>query len=633
MFNILKKQPPYDLLVKILIIGQSLYFALINILQFNFFKYHDFDLAVHAQTLWNIVHGSIYTSILGIDFLGNHANFILFLIAPVYFIFQHPITLLVLQALALSWAAYPLYRIAKKEIGEKWAMGIVVLYLCYPALSYVNLFEFHPSSFATFFLLCMLYYLKQNHFGKFMAFLILSLLCQENIPLAVIPVGIYAFCIKKSWKWFLVPTGLGILWFIITIKWVIPYFNNNTIHFFTIYEHLGKSLPEIAFYLIAYPFETFKLIFSYKNFVYMRDLFMPALYLPLANLRILLIGPMLLQHLLSLRNSEHTIFYHYTAEMIPFIFYAAIYSLKNFSSKGLIIKHPVVQRIVIIAGVLFCSAHIYHHQAAIGRYISFAKNNVWVRTKDRLIQQIPSSASVITTFEFLPKLSQRANLFSLHHILMGTYTLSKKPYHIDVPIDYALIDFNDPLTMNSSRSSYIPGIAEKNLHKFLYAHNWEIIDNLGSLVLMKNGGNLPFNLSRKVEHLPTIPTMINHVINDDILFLGYTLKAGRHFYDLTLFWKCLQKTNRFYEATFKIIDKKGEVVWSTALPIGYRIYPTYSWQPDEFYEDRFKVLIPEEQLQPGQGILEIFENRYYTFNKQHPLTNVNIPINLKSKND
>src|ERR1035441_6286533 len=63
-------------------------------LKYYGFAYNDFDLAVHDQVFWNLLHGRIFNSILGIDFLGNHAHFITFLIAPFYSLCPHPLFLL-----------------------------------------------------------------------------------------------------------------------------------------------------------------------------------------------------------------------------------------------------------------------------------------------------------------------------------------------------------------------------------------------------------------------------------------------------------------------------------------------------------------------------------------------------------
>ena len=154
------------------------YFGLISVIKLNSFAFYDFDLAVHDLSVWNILHGSIFNSILNIPFLGNHMNVILFFIAPVYLIFNHPLTLLFLQTLSLGLTALPLYLLSRKILNESWGLLIVIIYLFYPALSYTNLYEFHPTVFATFFLTAAFYYYELKSFNKFMLFSLLSCFCQ-----------------------------------------------------------------------------------------------------------------------------------------------------------------------------------------------------------------------------------------------------------------------------------------------------------------------------------------------------------------------------------------------------------------------------------------------------------------------
>ena len=56
--------------VLILAAGYILFFSLISILHYHTFDYNDFDLAIHTQTVWNILHGSIYSSYSILDCSG-----------------------------------------------------------------------------------------------------------------------------------------------------------------------------------------------------------------------------------------------------------------------------------------------------------------------------------------------------------------------------------------------------------------------------------------------------------------------------------------------------------------------------------------------------------------------------------
>ena len=584
-----------------------LFFSCITFLKYQSFGYGDFDLAHHAQSMWNIIHGSIHCSILGIDFLGNHAHFILFLAAPIYFVFRHPITLLFLQTFSLAIAAYPIYLIAKDEINNTAGLAITLVYLFYPALWYVNLFEFHPTVFATPFLAFMFYYFRKQNFKRFVLFIILSLLCQENIPLIIVPFGIYALfaCLvrdkvtigaKRDLKWGLTPILLGSVWFLAIVGWVLPHFNQDTIQFFSLYSHMGNSIPEIAKFVIIHPFEVIKIIFTRQKIIYLAHLFMPLSFFPLFDARILIIFLPLFQHLLSLRPTEHTICYHYAAEMIPFIFISAIYGIKRFLKIPYIKTHlhqgVFISAIITIAIVSNISLlpHIY----LMGDLKQFKKDR-WDHQKEKFLTMVPGNASIVATFEFLPRLSHRKNLYSFHHISMGFHTLSKKSYRLPQTTGYALLDFNDYLTF---KSFYRPGISDVNLRNFISKNNWGVLDMSGSIVLLKKNYQSKYHLYRVLDRQPKISKVSSAVVDDNLELLGYDVKDNlkSNHIKLTFYWKTLGPLKKDYGNFIDMVNKDGEVKYRFIKPICYRIFPTYVWPKGEVIKEDYNLLIPEDEV-------------------------------------
>jgi len=84
----------------LLIISYIIVFSTICIRRYNSFAYHDWDFAIYANVMWNLIHGKLYSSIFAENFLREHASLIAFLLAIPYFIFRNPLTLLILQTFA-----------------------------------------------------------------------------------------------------------------------------------------------------------------------------------------------------------------------------------------------------------------------------------------------------------------------------------------------------------------------------------------------------------------------------------------------------------------------------------------------------------------------------------------------------
>lgn len=604
-----------------------LFFSIICFLKFNSFAYNDFDLAIHDQVLWNILHGSIFNSILGIDFLGNHMHLISFLIAPIYKLFPHPLTLLFLQTVALGIGAYPLYLLARLVLGYKWALAISFMYLIYPALGYTNLFEFHPTVFATPFLLFMLYYFHKDRFGMFLLFVVLAMSCQENMPLAIIAMGFYALFKRKRIKWIILPMAIGGIYLWLCVTKFMPYFNKNTIQFIAIYSHLGDSYTKIIMNILQHPLEIMKIIFTKYKVIYLTQLFGPLSFLPLLSpLSLLAALPLFMQHLLSLRITEVTIYYHYTAEIIPFIFLALIYGIKNLINLNWLKKRQVLLAIPLVLVSLGYNFSLGPHSRLL-KYATIFKKDELDKQKELLLKNIPKDAAVVSTFEFLPRLSHRKELYSFHHLYMGFHTLSNQPYDLPDNVKYALIDFNDTLTF---RDFYRPERYE-NIQRFLINGNWGISDIKDTIVLYQKNAQDKYSLYNLLSIEPQPENKVSLIIDKDIELLGFSLKEENKSLHITFYWRCLNKTQKDINVFFDFIDGKGRPIYRILRPICYRIYPTQAWRPGQFIREERYFTLPSN-LQVALSLLKVGFFNYATgelcqTNSKDPLGRIDIYVN------
>ncbi|MFH1622514.1 MAG: DUF2079 domain-containing protein [Candidatus Omnitrophota bacterium] len=568
------------------------FFYLICVLRYHSFDYSDFDLAIYAQTTWNILHGSIQSSILSIPFLGNHLDLTLFLIVPIYALFSSPLTLLFLQTLFMGLAIIPLYLLAKDLLDKKFALLFSILYLIYPALHFVNQYEFHPVSFVIFFFLSMFYFFEKKRFIPFLCFMFLSLSCKENISLGIFFFGLYVLFFRRySWKWSLVPIMVSSLWLVFGIN-ILHSFNKGTIDFNYIYSHIGKTMSEVATNIFKHPGITSKHIFTYENGRFLFQLFLPLGFLCLLSPKILFISlPFLLQQLLSIRLEDHTIEYHYTAKLIPLLFIAAFYGIKFISRSKFINRNKIIFPVFLIAASL--ASNIYFGiLPKITRYLnsrySMRDENYF---KQKFVDKIPNDASAVATFEFLPKLSQRKNIYSFHHIYIDKYTLSQKEYILPAEVDYALIDFNDFLTF----TSFYGPEQYKNLQKFFDSGGWDVIAAADNVVLFQKKKELNLRLYQILNE-PTSLSAVKFIVEDKIVASGYNIgnrkvSSGETII-MSFVWKCQEETEKDYWLSFKLVDKEQNVLHQYNHPICYRICPTYSWKKGDIIKENLWMIVP-----------------------------------------
>jgi uncharacterized membrane protein len=542
--------------------------------KYRSFSYHDFDLAVHAQGMWNLLHGSLHNSILSIPYLGNHMHLIMFFALPVYALWTSPVALLFLQTLALGAAVFPLWALARRRLDAGWAAVIAVAYLLYPAVGYVNLYEFHPPAFAAFFLAVMWYYFSVRRFLPFLAAAVLSMLCQENVFLAVGMCGLLAWRQKRSARWIVAPIACALAYAAGSLA-LMGTLNGNTVQYQSLYGHLAANpgwvmRPQVWQYLFT--------------------LFLPLSFLPVLGAGALFPAlPFFLQHALSRRPHELMISYHYTAEMLPFIFAAAIEGvafLRRRQSSGK--SQRILQGSVLLVAA---GANLFLYGPG-GKFLAPPRVDARSAYKEALVRLVPEHSSVVATFDFLSHLAHRRELYSFHHQVTGLHTLSDKPFELPGDLEYALIDFDDRITF---LGFYTPQRHEV-LAKFFLGYDWRVREYRDTVVLLSRDVNDPplSGLVRKGQTDPAKSAVPEATVGKGAFALAFarvSRGAGGKVWDVALRWESLRPVDKDYMMYFEECDLTGQVQARTYFPVAYRIFPTHTWKPGEFVEQRVRFSV------------------------------------------
>ena len=557
------------------------------------YGYDDFDLAVHAQSTWNILHGSLYCSIIGIPFPGNHMALILFLVAPLYAVFTSPLLLLYLQTTALAAGAWGIFLTARMKLSPAWAVLMSTAYLVYPPLIYMNLYEFHPVALATCFLIYAWYFYESRRFPWFVLFLCLAVLCQENIALVAFGFGVLAiFQRRKIWTWTLLPAGAGMAFFVLAAGFIMPALNNK-IQFLRIYAHLGGSPGEILMNILLHPVNTLRVMTHPAKLEFLNSLLAPIAYMSLAAPSAFIPAtPVLAQRLLSGRASEALLVFHYQAEFIPFIFAAGINGISNI----LKIRRNTVKYSAALLIAVFSVASLISTGAA--ERISHEFKHVLNRpaalyTADRAIEQIPPGASVVATFSFLDRLSCRRNLHSLHHIYYGKYTLSDVRYPVPRDIDFLVMDVHDRIIFTSRTFAEPNGY--RNLQQILgNDEQWRVSAQLdGFLVLERTAfpRKGPPDLLTRADPDSFMSTNVVLLTEDitNICLRGFALEQPdkENNAPLTLFWE--KKKNRAEDYDAFITIHGNRLLYADRIAPGSRIWPPQSWPVETLMADKHRI--------------------------------------------
>lgn len=290
-----------------------------------------FDLGIFDQALWLISHGKgAFLTTRGLYPLQDHFTPILYLFAPLFWIYDSPKALLVFQVIVLAIGAVPLFHIAHRRLGNAGAALLVsVAYLSYPALQRMNIFDFHPECVAPPLLLSAFWYLEKRSWKPYFVCLLLLLLCKETMGLTVILLGVYVCC-SADRRAGLLTALLGITGLAVALTTLRILNHGEPSQYFSFYSAYGDSVPAIGAFLISHPLTLVTVVCSEANTTYVIALLGPLAFLPLAAPEVLfLLLPALLANMLSSRPSMHTILYQYNSVLIPILFFATIEGMRN----------------------------------------------------------------------------------------------------------------------------------------------------------------------------------------------------------------------------------------------------------------------------------------------------------------
>ena len=276
------------------------------------------DLGYYAQLTWQLAQLQVPRSSVWHDApWGNHATFILAVVAPILRLVPHPATLLAVQSLVLALGAVPAYILGRRLWGTPLSGCVVAAaYVLYPPLQFANLFDFHADAFATPLLLAAFAALFAGRVGWAVAWAALLILVKEDIALVAACFGVYVAVAHRR------PVGLalagvaavafGVLVWIVIPGWIqTPYFA-----LFNRWLHLGRTPVELVLAPMLQPAAFFGTLLQPERLGYLAMLVAPLACLPLLAPDVLVVGILpLASNLLSSAEGQYTIRAHYTAAL------------------------------------------------------------------------------------------------------------------------------------------------------------------------------------------------------------------------------------------------------------------------------------------------------------------------------
>lgn len=396
------------------------YFTIVSFLRHDNFYTGRFDLGNMAQTVWNTTQGRIFmftnpNGTEAISRLAFHADYLLVLLAPFYALFPSPKTLLLIQTFVVAAGSFFVYLIARDKLNNKnISLAFAFSFLLSPSLQRANLYDFHPVTLATTFLLATYYFYSRKKYVYFGIFAFLAGISKEQIWVIVALFGILLFFKhkKKLFGSFIFMGSISMFYFLIEVA--IPRALGNAHFALSYYSELGDGPLSIIKTIVLSPQKILYTILEKERLNYLIQLFSPVGYLPaLFPFFLIFAGPDLLINLMSNNPQLHQLYYHYTAAITPFIYLSSIFAvgiIYKFISK----KYSVALVIFIIT-VAIIGAYNYGplpgaKDANLDMFTKQAKNRDFIKHH---LSSIPKNLKVAASNNIGAHLTDREILYTL----------------------------------------------------------------------------------------------------------------------------------------------------------------------------------------------------------------------------
>ncbi len=609
----------FDLLIAVAVAIYVLTFVVFSTLKFTNFGYNALDLGILNQTFSETIAGRPFaSSIHPPTYLGDHFEPIILLLAPLYALIRHPITLLVLQAVALGCSAIPLVRIARRRLAPLPALGVGLVYLTNPFLHNTNAFEFHPLAFAPLALLATLDAWDSRRFRLFLLFIFVSLLVREDVGLVIAAFGLLSFVARRTRRWMFVPLAAGLAWFVGSLILIERWNPAGSYKFLVYYGWLGGSLGEAATNAVLKFHLVLGHLFRPENLIIAVALLLPFLLLPLGRPRFLLLAlpPTLLLFLLD-ADPTIILFTHYTAPIFPFLVAAFM------EGAVWLFRHPHRWRfLTFLAGerglvaMLIASVALFS-TVSLGPLLALGRGTNDAPGLHALLKEIPDDAAVGASLRTLPALSGRPDVTSLHYIFIGHQQFSTTLYTLPAHTSRLVIDADDFLTYPILFAGD-PALSDagERFDSMVTEGGFAATEAVGTTALLeRNGQSGQLLVSRgpagTAEPLATFGGAIalldwqrDGVRQPDPLCPGRTVSCPLN---LTLDWQRLsnlERANENWELVFMLTDSGGAVAWQQSWPVAWWLSPD-QWRTDETVSARYSLL---PDVLPGDYELSVHLN-------------------------
>ena len=387
-------------------------FAVFSLIRYAHLTAAGFDLGIFDQTVWRYSRFELpESSLKGFENIwGDHFSPILILLAPLYWIWDDARVLLLAQAGLLAAAAVPIFLYGRARLGRLPAYLFAAAYLLFWGLQSAIDFDFHELAFAPLLIAWLLLAADRRQWRLYFVLLIALLCVKEDQSIVAVFIGLYLLTLR-AWRPAAATIVLGVAWYVLVVKLLIPHFAPSGEYTYFDYSRLGDGPLEALVHVLTHPFQTVEmLVDNATKRSTLAYLFVPFLGLALCSRVAIVLAPLVAQRFLADNPAYWTTGGHYTLAIAALLSIGAIDGLANVAR---LLPRPQWRGRVIAGVALVILALNVACTSAASRGVTDLFSASFYREPEGLdaalgaIDAVPDDVSVATTDNVIVRLAHR----------------------------------------------------------------------------------------------------------------------------------------------------------------------------------------------------------------------------------
>jgi len=385
-------------------------------LRYDRFGTFGFDLGIYDQGTWLLSRGKDpFVTIRGLPLFGHHANIFLLFLAPFYRLGAGPIFLLIVQVFAQESGAIAIFLLARDLLKSKWAgVGLGAVLLLNPTYQWLTWEFFHPDAVAIGQLLFAYWAARTERFRWFTAAAVLTVLCKEDLALAVAVLGV-VMAFRGERRRGAIVAAASTVYFFFATRVLIPHENGIGPFYDSFFGDLGKTPTEVVFNAVRHPAKTWHLADAQDRRTWYWRMLSPWAFLPLVDVRVLAVAaPTIFINIVSSFPYTRDYRFHYSAIVVGGCAVATVEAIGWVSKRsgGRVVTQSVMVSVVLVVAI------VTSVMWGCARYSTHYHDGIWplapdprVGLKARAVAMVRAQASASVAYNIDSHMTHREGIY------------------------------------------------------------------------------------------------------------------------------------------------------------------------------------------------------------------------------